>query len=104
MFGAVVDGVDADPVSVDVEVVARGKFANSDRGRADVVGFLGDEASRQLVCGVVSRVRSPEADFEVDGVVEQCVVGEQAEGFQSTEGVLVPYPVNPASGHSAIRR
>ena len=96
MFGAVVDGVDADPVSVDVEVVARGKFADSDRGRAGVVRCLGDESSRLLVCGVVSRVRSPEADFECDGVVEKRVVREEAEGFKGAERVLIPCSGDPA--------
>jgi hypothetical protein len=88
VLGAVVDGVDADPVGVDVEVVARCELADGDGGGPRVLGAVGDEAAGLLVTGVVGVVGSPEADFEGDGLVEECVVGQQPERLEGAEGVL----------------
>ena len=51
----------------------------------------------------MSSVRSPEADFEGDGVIEQRIVRQQAEGLESAEGVLAPSSDDPAGDVAQLR-
>ena len=92
--GADLEGVDDVAVTSGVEAVARGEFLDGE-GAGSLVFVAFDVV-------VAVGVEAPHGDFEGGGVVDEGVVGQQAESFEARQRVVVAVVGEEAGYRAAL--